>query len=61
VNELSFHSLRHTLTSDLKNAGVSEVIAMDWVGHDSRAISRVYTHISSSAKRDALKQLPNVV
>jgi integrase len=60
VSEISFHSLRHTATSLLKNAGVSEVVAMDIVGHDSRAISRHYTHVDSETKRVALQKLPRL-
>lgn len=59
-SELSFHCLRHTTTSMLKNAGVSEAVAMDIIGHESTAISRQYTHIESAAKRDALGKLPNL-
>ncbi len=57
---LSFHCLRHSLTSWLKNAGVSNAIAMDLVGHDSEAISRNYTHIESATKAAALNKLPDV-
>ena len=53
-NALSFHCLRHTATSLLKNAGVSEAVAMDIIGHDSRAISANYTHIEVAAKRKAV-------
>jgi integrase len=60
INEISFHSLRHTATSWLKNAGVSEAIAMDIVGHDSAAISRHYTHIDTSSKRAALAKMPDL-
>jgi integrase len=60
LNELSFHSLRHSAVSELKNAGVSEAIAMDLVGHESAAISRHYTKIADGAKRDALNKLPDV-
>lgn len=60
VNEISFHSLRHTATSLLKSAGVGEAIAMDIIGHDSAAISRHYTHIEPKAKRRALKKLPDI-
>jgi integrase len=58
TNPLSFHSLRHTATSWLKNAGVSEAIAMDIIGHDSSEISRNYTHIADETKRAALEKLP---
>ena len=57
---ISFHSLRHTATSLLKNAGVSEAVAMDIIGHSSKAISRVYTHIDDAAKRKALDSLPDI-
>ncbi|MBI5767888.1 MAG: tyrosine-type recombinase/integrase [Verrucomicrobia bacterium] len=60
VNAISFHSLRHTATSLLKNAGVSEAIAMDIIGHDSKAISRHYTHIDEVAKRAAFDKLPDI-
>ena len=33
-NELSFHALRHTATSLMKNAGVSPAIVQDIIGHD---------------------------
>src|SRR5207248_3211656 len=42
LNEISFHALRHTATSLLKNAGASDVVAMDIIGHDSKAVSRQY-------------------
>lgn len=60
-NEISFHSLRHTATSLLKSAGVTEAVAMDIIGHDSEAISRHYTHIDDHAKRKALSKLPSLV
>ena len=57
---LSFHCLRHTATSLLKNAGVSDVVARDIIGHDTEAISRVYTHIETKTKREALERLPSM-
>lgn len=61
LNEISFHCLRHTATSLLKNAGVSDVVAREFVGHESEAVSRQYTHIETSTLRDALKRLPNLL
>jgi integrase len=61
VSEISFHSLRHTATSLLKNAGVPEAVAMDIIGHDSEAISRHYTHIETKTKRAALQKLPSIL
>ena len=57
---LSFHSLRHTATSLMKNAGVSPAIVQDIIGHESAAISASYTHIEKSAKELALKSLPDL-
>jgi integrase len=61
ASEITFHSLRHTATSWLKSAGVSDAIAMDIIGHESAEISRHYTHIGDKAKREAVNLLPNVL
>jgi len=61
LNDVSFHSLRHTATSLLKNAGVSHVVAQDIIGHDSDAVSRNYTHIDEDAKRNAVAALPDLL
>jgi integrase len=59
-NEISFHSLRHTATSLLKSAGVSDAVAMEFVGHDSATVSRQYTHISTEALKHAAAKLPDI-
>jgi integrase len=59
-NPLSFHCLRHTATSLLKNAGVSESVAMEFVGHDSTSISRNYTHIDTATLKNAASKLPDI-
>jgi len=61
TGNLSFHCLRHTATSLLKNAGVSDVVAREIIGHDSEAISRVYTHIEKGTLKKAIGKLPNVL
>ena len=61
VSKLSFHCLRHTATSMLKNAGVSDAVARDIIGHESEAISRQYTHIDMAAKRKAIESLPDIL
>lgn len=58
--KVSFHSLRHTTTSLLKNAGVSPAIAEEFVGHDSAEMNRVYTHIELEAMKKAAELLPDV-
>jgi integrase len=59
-NELSFHALRHTATSLMKNAGVSPAIVQDIIGHESPAISAHYTRIEDATKRRAVDLLPDV-
>lgn len=59
-SELSFHSLRHTATSLMKNAGVSPAIVQDIIGHESAEISAHYTHVEHSAKAQALASLPDL-
>lgn len=58
TSELSFHSLRHTSTTMLKSAGVSDSIARAIIGHASEAISRTYTHLDLDTMRQALDKLP---
>ena len=60
ASALSFHCLRHTATSLLKNAGVSDVVAREIIGHDSEAVSRQYTHIDTSTLRTAVDKMPDV-
>lgn len=60
LRDISFHSFRHTATSMMKNAGVSEAVVMDIIGHDSPAVSSMYTHIDSAAKRTALDAMPDL-
>ena len=44
VFALSFHSLRHSFTSILANAGVPEELRMALTGHKERAVHQRYTH-----------------
>jgi len=60
TSELSFHSLRHTATSLMKNAGISPAIVQDIVGHDSPAVSAHYTHIEDASKRHAIESMPDI-
>lgn len=60
TSELSFHCLRHTATSLLKNAGVSDAVAREFIGHDSAAMSAKYTHIETSALRKAADSMPDI-
>ena len=58
--ELSFHSLRHTAVSLLKDAGVPDAVVMALVGHESAAMSARYTHVGKEALAKAAKTLPEI-
>ncbi len=57
---LSFHSLRHSAVTFLKAAGVSDAVAQAIAGHQSAAVSKIYTHLSSDDLRGAVNKLPDV-
>jgi integrase len=59
-NGLSFHALRHTAVSLLKDAGIPEAVVMELVGHDSKAMSAHYTHVGTEALAKAVAALPEV-
>jgi integrase len=60
TSEISFHSLRHSAVTMLKASGLSDVFAREIVGHESAAISRQYTHLSTDDLRAAMQRLPDV-
>jgi integrase len=55
---LSFHSLRHSFTSALANAGVAPDIRQKLTGHVDAEAHRVYSHHEFEIIRDALNNLP---
>ena len=59
-NRLSFHSLRHTAVSLLKDAGIPEGVVMELVGHDSKSMSAHYTHVGAEALEKAVAALPEI-
>lgn len=59
-NELSFHCLRHTAVSLLKDAGIPEAVVMELVGHDSKQMSAHYTHVGQEALQKAAAALPEI-
>jgi integrase len=60
VNALSFHSLRHSFSSLLANAGISEETRMALTGHTTREQQQRYTHRELAILRDAIAVLPRV-
>ncbi|MEO5913293.1 MAG: tyrosine-type recombinase/integrase [Luteolibacter sp.] len=60
VYELGFHSLRHTFTSWLRTAGVSEEDRMALTGHSTRESHAIYSHTDAEVLRTAIKKLPTL-
>jgi integrase len=58
--QLSFHSLRHTAVTLLKEAGVPHAVVQELIGHDSEQMSEHYTHVGSEALKKAANALPDV-
>ena len=54
---LGFHCFRFTATSLLKRAGVSDAVARELIGHESAAVSRLYTNIDTSTLEAALAKM----
>jgi integrase len=60
VNRLTFHSLRHTAVSLLKDAGVPQATVQELVGHSSEAMSQHYTHVGLESLRRAADSFPRL-
>jgi integrase len=60
VSALSFHSLRHSFSSLLANAGIAEETRMALTGHTTREMQQHYTHRELAILRDAVAVLPRV-
>ena len=58
--DVSFHCLRHTAVSLLKDAGVPGSVVMALVGHESISVSQHYTHVGKEALARAAKTLPEI-
>jgi len=57
-SQLSFHSLRHTAVSLLKDAGIPQAVVQELIGHDSEQMSALYTHVGREAMERAAATLP---
>lgn len=58
--EYSLHSLRHSLSTWLNAAGVSELMRMRIVGHENEEVSRGYTHTEFIQLAGEVAKLPSV-
>ena len=56
----TFHSLRHSFSSALANAGISEEVRMRLTGHSSRDIHAHYTHLNIEPLKNAITMLPKL-
>ena len=57
---ISFHSLRHSAVSILKDAGVPDSVVMELVGHDSRAMTARYTSVGIESLAKAQGAMPKL-
>jgi integrase len=58
LSSLSFHSLRHSFTSAMANAGVSSEVRMKLTGHTSKGVHAGYTHHELEVLRAAVAHIP---
>lgn len=61
TSPLSFHSLRHTATSVMANAGVSPELRMKVTGHSTLKVHAGYTHLETETLREAVDKMPKIV
>lgn len=57
---LSFHSLRHTAVSMMKDAGIPKAAVMEMIGHDSVQMSELYTHTGMDGLQRAANSIPDL-
>jgi integrase len=60
TTSLSFHSLRHSFTSAMANAGVPEEVRMLLTGHSTRRAHKTYTHHEEAQVWAAIATVPGV-
>lgn len=56
----TFHSLRHSFTSALANAGISQELRMKLTGHKTEAEHQKYTHHELETLRAAIGKIPSL-
>jgi integrase len=57
----TFHSLRHSLTTDLANADIPAELRQKLTGHADETVHSLYTHTSLERLRQAVDKLPLVL
>ena len=53
IQDLTFHDLRHTFASRLREAGVDAITRRDLLGHSTVEMSDDYTHSSAESRLGA--------
>ncbi len=59
-HELSFHCLRHTATTLLKDGGIPSSTVMHFIGHSTGSVSDGYTHPGTEALEKAAAAFPEI-
>jgi integrase len=59
-NALSFHSLRHTATSLMHEAGIPAAVVQAMIGHDSETMHQHYIGVGQEAMKAAANALPKL-
>ena len=58
VRKVSFHTLRHTFATLLKEGGVDLDTIGSLLGHSDRSATEIYAHITDNRQRAALSAIP---
>ena len=60
LNQISFHSIRHSFVSALRISGSNQAIAKELAGHSSDQVNDLYTHLPVEVLAGAIGQLPEI-
>ena len=60
LNQVSFHSIRHSFISTLRVTGSNQAIAKELAGHSSDQVNDLYTHLPLEVLAGAIGQLPEI-
>lgn len=60
VNEVSFHSLRHSFVTALNASGGTNLVAKELAGHSSDLVNNLYSHLPIEMLEREIARLPEV-